>query len=1415
MTSRSDVDGWRPHPNRRLQPECTVTPDALATATMPEEADQAQAPAAAGRFGRRWRLVAAGLSNVWRFGDLLLDAGSGRLLMRGANGTGKTTALEGMWPYLLDLNPRLLGAGKARQTTWTSLMRAGANGARRRIGYVWLTFAAPGEDGELSYGVRVQFSEGASPPVTTIPFRVPGRPVTDMPLTGDGRTALSVDEFTDIITAVGGQVFTGDAADSEYVADLAARLLRTTVSEARLLAGRIRQVRNPNLLGDLSPQQAREALREALPGVADDVITATADALAETAATRAAFDRDRENARTITDFAAVWAGHAAEVVGGAFRAAQEAQAELRALESKASRIEGDASRAAAAHEQARQKAADLDQARVQIEGRIKGLESQDVYRAAGALAALERQLRAERETADTTWEALAAAARETREASGILEASLSELREDITAHQQLAGEADPDVAGLGPLVTWTRAPRAVLNVRYRSADAGPVVTIISDENTIAEAVAAWRAAADAHTSRAEAAALALADHAPVAAADTAARDAEQEAAALNEHLDNEERQLRDLTSATTEAAAALIADLLRWTRANPSLAHPPVPAPGPGCAVSEDGWDTTDVEALRAAEPGQLLHAAEGFAAAATTWASTYVGQLRAGADAADQRASELRETAQGYRAEAAQLRDGKLLPLPRPGWAGEGNDDEALGLALDWQPSLSEEARPPLEAALAAAGLLGATLSPTGAVTTAWQVSPQGSVLPDNLTAVVTVDPAHPLAATAAAILERVALISTATASPGTTALVIGRDGTFCAGVATGAPALAPGVTTWPPARHVGARQRRAAALARAFQLDQQAAELETQADDEAARAVSLRREADQLWDAAVRFPPRDTLRTAETARSGKAADVAKLTTQLGEATTEAQRRRRLHQRLHDEWAERTRSCGLPPAPGELAGVETTSRKAAHTLRTSAGELADRFAPRLGRFRAASGSEDRDAELKRLLGKAQAAVALVTHTQGEVDGVRKRAGTAAIEEILEQYRQAEAELGQVMDELVPAEAERDDLDRKTVRLTAEASAAREKAEQAQPVLRQRVQELNRLMDVPGVVDAVFAGARPETSTLLASAPAVLAAVKPYTKKTLRDRYDEARARLAGSWGLGSGDPLGELDTHVLSYGDDSFTPPQAAAHATALADSAEAALAVAEEKALRDFVVGMLPAAIRTGWVNMHDWTNQVNRKMRAAAASSQLSVQVRITLAGSMPEHTRTVYELACNVFEGDRTAEQDAAVGKALQALINAADGGTMAERVAAAVNVRDWVDITYEIHRPDGTTVNWTPRTGLSGGERRLVVLAPMLAAIAASYDRLGDSVLRLAALDEVPAEVDEQGREGLARYIATLDLDLICTSYLWDGAPGAWDGMDAWDLEAAGDTTVVGFPMLVRGLIPLPGDQILGAVPETS
>jgi hypothetical protein len=1343
---------------------------------------------------------------VWRFGDLLMDASSGRLLMRGPNGTGKTTALEALWPYLLDLNSRLLGAGKARQTSWTSLMREGAKGVRRRVGYAWLTFAGPGEAGELSYGVRLQFSEGSSPPVKIVPFRVPGRPVTGVPLVGDGRSALSLDDFTDIISTAGGHVF---ADEDEYVADLAARMLRTSAAEARLLAGRIRQVRNPNLLGDLSPQQARDALRDALPGVADDVISATAEALAESAETRTAFGRDREHAEVIADFAAVWAGHASEILRAALREATDAQDGLRRRQVEAGRIEGKLGRVKTGHKEAKQRADALADSRTQLEGRIKGLEASDAYQAAGALTALEKQLRAEQDTAQTKWGALASAARETRKGSASLESSLTELRTDICAVQERVGNADPDVAGLQPLVTWTRAPRAVLTVGDLSVDAGPLVTITSDEMPIAQAVMAWRTAADAHTARAEAASLALADHEPVAGADAVAQAAEDKAAELNERLDAGGLRLRQLTENAAAAAVKLIDEVVEWTSGNRLLATPPLDAPDDSADLADraDGWDAGDVEALHAAEPAQVLYAVDSFAGIASTRANTQAGRLRADARAADERAADLRREAEELWAKAAALRGGKLLTLPRPAWAGDGADDDALGSALDWQSSFDEDARPALEAALAAAGLLGATLSASAATTSAWQVGAHGPAMPQNLTTVLTADPEHPLAAIAAAVLQRVALVDSAASDVQEAALVIGRDGTFRAGVAFGAPALVPGTATWPPAQHVGARQRRAAALARAEQHEAEATELESQAKDAAGRAQALRLEAAQLMHAASMFPRRELLRTAEAGRAAKAIEVAELMTELGSANDEASWRRREHQHLREEWVERTRSRGLPAVLDELAVVETTARGTASTLRTSAGELADRFAPRLGRLRAAATSDDGPTGLTELLGKAQAAAARATQTHSEMDARREKAG-AAPGKALEQHSAAQQKLAEVMEQLGPANAEREGLDRDMATFTEQLRGARDKAEEALPLVGQRLRDLNQLLDVPGVVDAVFAGARPSGDRLLVDLATGLASAKSYTKKTLRDRYDVARARLARAWALGSGDPLGELDTYVFSYGEDSFTPARAAAHATALADRAEAALAAAEEKALRDFVVGLLPTAIRTGWVRMHDWTREVNRKMRSAAASSQLSVQVRVSLASDMSEHARTVYELACKIFEGDRTAEQDAAVSHALQALINAADGETMAGKVAAAVNIREWVDVTYEIHRPDGTTVNWTPRTGLSGGERRLVVLAPMLAAIAAGYDRLGETVLRLAALDEVPAEVDEQGREGLARYLATLDLDLICTSYLWDGAPGAWDGIDAWDLEAALDTTVVGFPMLVRGLVPLPGDDVL-------
>ena len=306
------------------------------------------------------------------------------------------------------------------------------------------------------------------------------------------------------------------------------------------------------------------------------------------------------------------------------------------------------------------------------------------------------------------------------------------------------------------------------------------------------------------------------------------------------------------------------------------------------------------------------------------------------------------------------------------------------------------------------------------------------------------------------------------------------------------------------------------------------------------------------------------------------------------------------------------------------------------------------------------------------------------------------------------------------------------------------------------------------------------------------------------SRRILRERYDTCRAELAGLWSLDPGDSTAGLDSFVLTHDGLAYTPPAAAIHGQHLKERAQAALNKAEESALQDFVIGRLPRAIATAWVEIQDWVKGVNRKMKNASASSGVGVQISKSLANDLTAAESTVYRLTCE--ENSRTPAQEIEVGEALKALIAGSEGDSMVDRVAFAVDVRRWLDISYEIVRPDRPVQRWTSKTGLSGGERRLVVLAPMLAAVAAFYDQLDDSGLRLAALDEVPAEVDERGREGLARYIAELDLDLVCTSYLWDGAPGAWDGIDAWDLEAGPDGTVVAFPMLVRGNEPIPGDE---------
>lgn len=70
----------------------------------------------------RFRLVRAGILNLYEYGDQVFELAGGRLLLRGHNTSGKTKALELLLPFALDgdISPRRLDpfAKAAKDMRW-------------------------------------------------------------------------------------------------------------------------------------------------------------------------------------------------------------------------------------------------------------------------------------------------------------------------------------------------------------------------------------------------------------------------------------------------------------------------------------------------------------------------------------------------------------------------------------------------------------------------------------------------------------------------------------------------------------------------------------------------------------------------------------------------------------------------------------------------------------------------------------------------------------------------------------------------------------------------------------------------------------------------------------------------------------------------------------------------------------------------------------------------------------------------------------------------------------------------------------------------------------------------------------------------------------------------------------------------
>jgi ABC-type Na+ transport system ATPase subunit NatA len=65
----------------------------------------------------RYRLARAGVLNVWQYDEQVFELADGRMLLRGANGAGKSKTLEMLLPFVLDGDKRRLSAAGGQYHT--------------------------------------------------------------------------------------------------------------------------------------------------------------------------------------------------------------------------------------------------------------------------------------------------------------------------------------------------------------------------------------------------------------------------------------------------------------------------------------------------------------------------------------------------------------------------------------------------------------------------------------------------------------------------------------------------------------------------------------------------------------------------------------------------------------------------------------------------------------------------------------------------------------------------------------------------------------------------------------------------------------------------------------------------------------------------------------------------------------------------------------------------------------------------------------------------------------------------------------------------------------------------------------------------------------------------------------------------
>ena len=1319
----------------------------------------------------RWKPLRAGLVDMFYYDQEEFWFHDGRLLLRGNNGTGKSKVLALTLPFLLDgdLAPhRVEPDGDRQKRMEWNLLLGGKHPSPERLGYTWLEFGRRGADGTEEFrtigcGLKAVAGRGIARHWFFITSQRPGGELRLLP---DSRVPLTREKLRE---EIGSRGFVYDRA-ADYRRAVDEHLFGLGAHRYEALVNLLIQLRQPQLSKKPDEKLLSRALTEALPPLSPGLVTTVAEAFRGLDEERDALRSLAEAQQAATDFLGHYRRYAKV-------AAKRKAAGPRLTQSRYEQLGRDLAAAEEAFTAAQQQLDEaqreltaLEEQRAELEARRDALRADPAMRDAERLEQLrqdaERQEKAARDREDDR----------DRQASQVRKYDGKAAQ---AAHQ--AGTARDKLA----------------EALREAADASAGARCAQQHQTALAALDAadWDAAPADDARRAAAAYLDAAEETAAGLLSRARRDAqavadrqEQAAVRLGKLLEESaecERKLRGAQAEEGRLSAAVQAAADRVTAADQAVAE--------RMRLLLDAYRSylSGLAELRVSDPDELIAALEDWGVTGEG-ANPAVAIIDAAARGAGtelgRRAGELTTRRTRHVTRAGELAEeiGRLRlgghhapPVPHTRAAGvrDGRPGAPLWKVTDFAPGVSDVERAGLEAALEAAGILDAWVTPEGNlvdgdVIVVSGLAPVAGASCASLL-VPAIDPDDPQAGVLReeSVASVLSAIGREPGTAGTGRTCATTDGRWSNGVLSGA---------WrkEQAGYIGEGAREAARRSRIESLERELDEERAAIEGIDADLAGIEARQGLLAEEHRAVPPDGQVREAHTAAAVERGGLARAREAHAAAVAVCERRQQELAAARSHAGEFAQDVGLPADPDELAGVRACV--GAYRVALAAVWPAAEAAP--AAIRAAADAAAELADSRQLLieageraAEAREAAGAAAVAYGEL---RATIGTA-VEELQRRLAEATGALGRNKSAYGTAR----DRERDAIGASGKADGERGRLRaDVEDAMRQRddaVREFQAFAATGLLQVAVTSVEVPGTDQQWAATPTVILARAvnaeldsvddgdgPWDR--IQKRVTEEHKLLADAMathGHSAGLTLSEgvIVIDVVFQGRSHDLPGLAEALAAEV-EQRTTLLSAREREILENHLLNEVAGTLHELISAAEAEVRQMNDELQARPTSTGMKLRLIWQQARNAPEGLDRVRLKLRQTIDAWSAADR-ALVGGFLQQRIAAehADNPAAgwAEALTSALDYRGWHEFVIQRYS-DG---QWRPATGpASGGERALVVSVPLFAAASSHYKSAGNPhAPRLIALDEAFAGVDDDSRAKCLGLLATFDMDVVMTS----------------------------------------------------